>query len=75
MNDRVGFLFVEVNQSFKDFSAPPLYNLKPDVFDLLDVFPETASADHLSDKYHLVFLFVDPGRDEVNDVLMLEFLD
>ena len=41
----------------------------------LDVFPQTTSSNHLGYKDDLLFLFVNPGWDEMNDVLMFKLFN
>ena len=59
----------------QDLLAPALDHLKPWPFDLFDILLQAAPCDQLSNEYDLLSLIVIPGRNEVNDILMIQFLD
>jgi hypothetical protein len=71
----MGFLFVQINQSLQNFFAPSLDHFEFDILDFLHVLSQSPSSDQLCDENHLVLRFVDPRRDKVNDVLMLQLFD
>ena len=60
MNDRVGFLLVQIEKALQDLLAPSLYDPQARILYPLYILSKIASSDHLGDKGNLYFLFIVP---------------
>ena len=71
MDDRLWLVFVQVAETVEDLNAVLLDHAYLGNIVPLNVGVEGAACDHLGNKDYLLFFFVLPSIDEVQDVLVL----
>lgn len=72
MNDRIGFLAMEVFQSLEYFLGPMFEYFKSNFFHLLQMIFQTSSSNNLSDEDYFILRLILPNIYQTQDVLVIQ---